>query len=135
MKIFTSSMNIFILIVVISFTLDNVLFECSIPSLFSFINNFVHHFISIYLWFGSFIFGKYLYHLLFLCVILVFQYFHDWDCPITLEYNKQCGFDLKEGHKDIIYWINKNIFTHFPYYTYITFLFAYDIYNIVAHYK
>lgn len=135
MKFLTSKMNIFILIVIISFTLDNVLFQCSIPSPITFINNFVHHIISMYLWFGSIIFGKYIYHLLFLCVVLIFQYYHKWKCPITLEYNKQCGFILKENHKDIIYWINKNIFTHFPYYTFIKLLFVYDIYKILLHYK
>ena len=130
MKYFTSAMNIFIFVVILSFTLDNVLFECSIPSVYTFINNFIHHIISMYLWFGSIIFGKYKYHLLFLGIVLTFQYFNKWKCPITLEYNKQCGFHVSENHKDIIYWINKNIFSHFPYYTFLKLLVLYDIFNL-----
>jgi hypothetical protein len=135
MKYLTSKMNVFILIVILSFTLDNVLFQCSLPTPNTFLNNFVHHIISMYLWFGSLIFGNYLYHLLFLCVVLVFQYYNKWKCPITIEYNKQCGFNLKEHHKDIIYWINKNIFEKIPYYTFLKLLFVYDIYKLLLQYK
>ena len=135
MKFAISSMNIFFSLVIISFVLDNVMFECSIPSVYTFINNFVHHIISTYLWFGSFIFGKYIYHLLFLCIVLVFQYNYNWECPITLEYNRQCGFNLKEYHKDIIYWIHKNLFSIIPYYTYLKFLIVYDVYKILINNK
>lgn len=135
MKYLTSSINIFILLVIISFTLDNVLSPCSMPSLMTFINNFVHHIISMYLWFGSLLFGKYIYHLLFICMIFVIHYFYGSKCPITIEYNRECGFELKGNHKDLIYWINKNIFSHFPYYTILKLLIVYDIYKILLHYK
>jgi len=135
MQFITSSMNIFIFFVIISFTMDNLLFQCNFPSLFSFISNFIHHIISTYIWFGSFIFGKYFYHLLFLCIVLLLQYFFNWDCPVTLEYNKQCGFSKKSGHKDIFYFINKPFFNHVPYYSFYILLILYDVYNLLIHNK
>jgi hypothetical protein len=135
MKKIINRLNIFLFIVLLSVTLDNTYFQCFTPSFYTFFNNFFHHILSMYLWFGSLIFGHYKLHLLFLATVLSFQYFYGWKCVITLEYNKACSFTKDEHHKDVIFFLGNLMPLNFPYYKLIVLLVLYDVYSLLINSK
>ena len=64
----------------------------------------LHHFISIYSWFGTFIFGYPEIHLFYvLAIITGWNYFGN--CIISEWYNNACKLNKNKNHKDIPYYI------------------------------
>ena len=126
-----SRLNIFLTLVILSIVIDNISYKCHTPNIYSFTNNFLHHTFSMYLWFGSFIFGNHLIHLIVISLVIFFQYFNEWNCVVTLKYNELCNFNKDESHKDLMYFFTKLFPTEYPYYTLITLLVLFDMYYIV----
>lgn len=127
MTYLTNSTNIFILLVLFSFTMDIMLLKCFIPSIKMLLIKLLHHIISMYIWFGSFLFQEYKYHLMFLLTLVLFQYYK-WKYNITLEYDKQCAY--KTNKNSIFYKLNKKFESPYYYYFQIATVVIYDMYYI-----
>jgi hypothetical protein len=110
--VYTYFMNtrllVYIFIVAISFLCDKIHSECKDPTFFKDGVSLVHHFISIYLWFGTFIFGYPEYHLLFILAIK-FGWVYFGSCVISEWYNNACKLSKRENHKDIPYYVVSTI--------------------------
>ena len=96
---------IYILMSVASFSIDKLNSKCKeqVSLKIDFVN-LLHHFISIYLWFGAFIGPKNYpeFHFFFTLLIMA-----GWNllgnCFISIWVNKKCGFHKDENHKDLTY--------------------------------
>jgi len=125
----------YIYLVLLSFSMDQITTDCKTPSTSTYINSIVHHFLSVYLWFGSFIFGNHIIHLSILVLVLL-----GWNvfgnCILTYHYNKNCNINIRSSHKDIFYRLHKVIKYRNPYLNYrffITVGIVYDVYHILAN--
>ena len=98
----------YIIIVLASFTNDKLHSECNNPSIKVDMISLLHHFISIYSWFGTFIFGYPEIHLFYvLAIITGWNYFGN--CIISEWYNNACKLNKNKNHKDIPYYIMSTI--------------------------
>lgn len=98
----------YIIIVLASFTNDKLHSECNNPSIKVDMVSLLHHFISIYSWFGTFIFGYPEIHLFYvLAIITGWNYFGN--CIISEWYNNACKLNKNKNHKDIPYYIMSTI--------------------------
>mgnify|MGYP001081796286 FL=1 len=98
----------YIIIVIISFTNDKLHSECNNPNIKVDMVSLLHHFVSIYSWFGTFIFGYPEIHLFYvLAIIAGWNYFGN--CVISEWYNNACKLDKNKNHKDIPYYIMSTI--------------------------
>ena len=101
----------YIIIVIVSFTNDKLHSECNNPSIKVDMVSLLHHFISIYSWFGTFIFGYPEIHLFYvLAIITGWNYFGN--CIISEWYNNACKLNKNKNHKDIPYYIMSTITGH-----------------------
>jgi len=101
----------YIIIVIVSFTNDKLHSECNNPSIKVDMVSVLHHFISIYSWFGTFIFGYPEIHLFYvLAIITGWNYFGN--CIISEWYNNACKLNKNKNHKDIPYYIMSTITGH-----------------------
>lgn len=99
---------IYILIVIVSFTNDKIHSECKHPSIQVDAVSLLHHFISIYSWFGTLIFGYPEIHLFYVLAIIAGWHFFG-NCIISEWYNNACKLDKNKNHKDIPYYIMSTI--------------------------
>lgn len=92
--------------------------------------SFLHNCGSIYLIFGSLLFGYYLIHLLTLIVVVVLWQI-DKMCIFTSYYNNLCGISPTRPFHDIFFVINKNL--KIPYFRYLLAIIValYDIKKIL----
>lgn len=94
---------VYILIVLISFTINKSYDDCNQHSIKLDMVNLFHHFISIYLWFGTLILGHPEIHLIYVIIIIVgWKYFGN--CIISDWYNKACQLDKNKNHRDLPYY-------------------------------
>jgi len=99
---------IYIVIVLTSFTNDKFHNKCNEPNLQVDAVNLLHHFVSIYSWFGTLIFGHPEIHLLYVLTIIAgWNYFGN--CIISEWYNNACKFEKNKNHRDIPYYIMSTI--------------------------
>jgi len=98
----------YIIIVLISFTNDKLHSQCNNPNIKIDMVSLLHHFVSIYSWFGTFIFGYPEIHLFYVLTIIAgWNYFGN--CIISEWYNNACKLDKNKNHKDIPYYIMSTI--------------------------
>ena len=98
----------YIIIVIVSFTNDKLHSECNNPSIKVDMVSVLQHFISIYSWFGTFIFGYPEFHLFYVLTIITgWNYFGN--CIISEWYNNACKLNKNKNHKDIPYYIMSTI--------------------------
>lgn len=92
--------------------------------------SFLHNLGSIYIVFGSLLFGYYLLHLL-ICIGVVVLWHFTNTCIITMYYNQLCNLKRDRPFHDIFYMINKTM--KIPYLRYIIIIIVslYDIKNIL----
>lgn len=94
---------VYVLIVIISFTINKINDDCKNPSTKVDIVNLIHHFVSIYSWFGTLIIGHPEFHLLYVIIIIMgWKYFGN--CVISDWYNSACDLDERKNHRDLPYY-------------------------------
>ena len=99
---------LFSTLVLISYSLDKYLYPSKNEEKIHInIMHFIHHIMSNYLFFSPLFFTNYRLHVLIVIIGLIYWYFNNGLCDITLIYNKECGFDEKTRHRDITYHIEK----------------------------
>jgi|UniRef100_A0A6C0IJ21 hypothetical protein len=95
---------IFIFVALLSFANDKFHSDCNNPSIKVDLVSVLHHFVSIYSWFGSLILGYPEVHLFYVLAIIA-----GWNifgnCIISEWYNNACELDKNQNHKDIPYYI------------------------------
>ena len=116
---------IYLFISLVSFFHDQFTTDCKHISLYTYINSFIHHLFSNYLWFGSIIFGNYKTHLVVILLVL-FGWRYNGGCVLTHMYNKACGIKKTMNHKDIAY--NFIMKTNISYYQLLGILILFDTY-------
>ena len=116
---------IYLLISIVSFFHDQYTTDCTNISVYTYINSFLHHLFSNYLWFGSIIFGNYQTHLVIVLLVLL-GWMYNGGCVITHMYNEACGIKKSSNHKDLIYNFIKQ--TNISYYRLIAILILFDTY-------
>tara|TARA_B100001250_G_scaffold406615_1_gene425981 strand:+ start:90 stop:509 length:420 start_codon:yes stop_codon:yes gene_type:complete len=67
----------------------------------------VHHIGSVYLYFGSLIFGFYSFHFVYTTIVVVFWIKGQFYCSITNAYNNMIKIKSRENFKDIPYYLKK----------------------------
>ena len=127
---------IYIIIVILSFTNDKIHSECVNPSIKVDAVSLFHHFISIYSWFGTLIFGYPEIHLLYVLIIITGWHFFG-NCIISEWYNNACKLNKNKNHKDIPYYIMSRITgKEYQSYTYLIYGVVFlDIALIFAKYR
>jgi hypothetical protein len=129
----TYNMFIYMYLVILSFALDKWTIKCKQPSIYTHTNNFIHHMISTYIWFGIFLFDAPLLHLI-ICIFTFFGWFMFDGCLFTLSFNQHCGIPYNTSHNDL--W-NRFIWKLFPTYQgniygiVLVLYIVYDIYKII----
>ena len=126
---------IYLILVIIETILDKQFRNCK--------NNYgkllliFHHFISIYLYFGSFIFGYHLIHLLFIILVgLLYKIYKK--CPITIIQNNLCNFEnntLFQSYLNHIHMYLKNMNIMHIHLIMLIIISIYDLYYINKNYK
>lgn len=92
---------------------------------------FLHSFISIYLYFGSLLFGYYEIHTIIIILLLIMWKFFKGKCPITIYINNEMNQDKNTRFRDIGYHIEKQ--TNINFYIIIMIILFYNIYNIIKN--
>tara|TARA_Y100000992_G_C21193301_1_gene456690 strand:+ start:549 stop:941 length:393 start_codon:yes stop_codon:yes gene_type:complete len=118
----------FILLALISFSLDKYLNECSDEKVLINIMHFLHHTGAGYLYFGSLFFGNYELHLFIIFLVSIGWITNDNRCIISDIYNKSCGYDLETPLRDITYYTRKNF--DISVYSLIGIIVLYDLFMI-----
>lgn len=95
---------IFVILFSIELYLDDMFISCE--SLKGKIVIFTHHIIAIYGVFGSFIFGYYLFHIIF-TIIIISGFILFGDCLMNTYTNIVCKYNIDTPLKDFIYHISK----------------------------
>ena len=125
---------IFIFAGLLSFILDKMVDSGCKETFCTTLISIFHNYGSIYLVFGSLLFGYHLFHLLILIITVIL-----WEkytmCIFTLYYNKLCKIPKNRPFHDIFFQINKKL--QIPYFKYILafLVILYDIKNILNNYK
>jgi hypothetical protein len=112
---------IFIILSLISFTIEHTILTsqktCNKKNIIlANLVSLLHNFGSIYLSFGSLLFGHYILHLIMLIIVFILWYLSNKfyknlaGCVITQIYNNLCGFDKSRHFHDIHYYIFNTIF-------------------------
>lgn len=126
----------YIIVVIISFVNDKLHNECKNATIQTDLVNFLHHFVSIYSWFGTLIFGYPEIHLVYVLFIIVgWNYFGN--CIISEWYNNACDLDKKNNHRDIPYYIMSYLNgKEYQSYTYLIYVVVFiDIALILSKYS
>jgi hypothetical protein len=58
----------------------------------AFLTNLFHHVLSVYTWFGGFLFGMPVLHLVLICTIFALWYIFGSDCILHVWYQSLCGY-------------------------------------------
>jgi len=103
---------IYLIIVFVSFILEQSKSPCKYLTYQSILLSFIHHTISNYSYFGSLLFGYHKFHLLFLFSVfigwvLMYKFGYKFTCILTYYYNNLCGFDKYAHFNDIVYYIRR----------------------------
>jgi len=130
---FKKNLIIFLTLVFISYVVDITRNKCSNLTFNAKINNLIHHFLSMYLWFGSVVFGYHEFHILYMLAGSLGWYLFDGECAMTIEYNKICNYEKHTRHYDLIYALS-NYETNFTQLTIGRIVFIYDILYLIRKY-
>lgn len=68
---------------------------------------FIHHIVSVYIYLGVFMFNP-LYHLLFICIVLIHWITNNNKCQLTTITNKYCGNPKNYKFQDLVKKLNMN---------------------------
>ena len=128
--------TIFSFLAITSFLYENVILKnCSRNTLYTYVCSFLHHVGSIYIAFGSILFGKYLLHLFIVFIVVILWIIFKDRCIVTLYYNKLCGLPESSQHKDLIYMFNQYLKINKIYYYIASIIILYDIVMLLKIYK
>ena len=128
--------TIFSFLAILSFLYENVILKnCSRNTLYTYFCSFLHHIGSIYIAFGSILFGKYLLHLFIVFIVVILWIIFKDRCIVTLYYNKLCGLPESSQHKDLIYMFNQYLKINKIYYYMASVIILYDIGMLLKIYK
>lgn len=121
---------IFIFAGLVSFMMENKVKSGCKKTFKTNLISFLHNFGSIYLFFGSYLFGYHLFHLLTLIVVVFLWKVYSM-CIVTIYYNNLCGITSRRPFHDIFYLINTQL--KIPHFQYLMVLVVglYDIKNIL----
>ena len=127
-----NNLQIYIFIVLISYTSELAYNDCKQKTVVTYTISLLHNFGSIYLYYGSLLFGFYKLHLLILLGTLIGWYLNQNRCILTDYYNKLCKIKSKSPFKDINYRINSSILKVNNFHLWLAgFALLYDIYHIL----
>lgn len=86
-------MNCYLILIILSliqYSMDPTLLICDTIQSKAIL--LFHHFISIYIYIGGFLFNPQ-YHLLFIVSVMLHWYFNNNRCELTIVTNRECGID------------------------------------------
>ena len=92
--------------------------------------NYLHHGLSAYTIFGSFLFGYHKTHLIITIIIIFVRSLYNFRCPITLVYNRLCDIPMETEFHDILSVILPKNIKHSDFTSIISLVILYDIYYI-----
>lgn len=127
---YTYKIFLFLLLGTMSFILERYSKSGCNETYYTLLISFLHNLGSIYIVFGSLLFGYYLLHLL-ICIGVVVLWHFTNTCIITIYYNQLCNLKRDRPFHDIFHMINKTM--KIPYLNYILIFTValYDIKNIL----
>lgn len=124
---------IFIIILIAEILLDSTFRKCK--NINGKLLMIIHHFIGVYVWLGSVLFGNYLFHFLFILIVQILYIFHDGRCFLTKWHNKLCDYDENEKFKSWLNIIFKGYNVNMIYMILLNIILLYDLYYINKKYK
>ena len=121
---------LFILAGLISFVLERQTNSGCKETPITLLISFLHHYGSMYLTFGSVVFGNHALHLLSL-IIVVTLWTINKTCYVTTVYNKLCNIYTNRPFHDVFFLVNE--YLQVPYFRYIlaTLVLLYDLKHII----
>ena len=127
-----NNLQIYIFIVLISYISELAYNDCKKKTVVTYIISFLHHFGSIYLYYGALLFGHYKLHLLIMVGITIGWALNNNRCVLTQYYNRLCKIEENSFFKDINYRINSSILKVNNFHLWLAgFALLYDIYHIL----
>lgn len=99
---------IFFLSGILSFILEHQIKSGCKESFLTLSISLLHNYVSIYLVFGSVLFGYHFIHLLSLCIVVILWNF-DKMCILTTYYNNLCGISSTRPFHDVFFLINQKL--------------------------
>lgn len=127
---------IFISIVIFSYLYEKSEIKCKNLNFKTEFLSIVHHILTNYMYFGSFIYGYYSEHLILHLVVMLWRGIMKRQgasdsCFFSEEYVRMCGFDKHEKFRDIPHLLVRKADIGLKYYMITTIIVAYDIHNIL----
>lgn len=124
---------IFVTLAILSFIVERQTHSGCRETWLTLLISLLHNFGTIYLVFGSLIFGYYTLHLVTLFIVVALWKLYDV-CIVTTYYNKLCGIYLERPFHDIFFAMNQQL--EIPYFRYLLVLLVsiYDIKQIIDKY-
>lgn len=130
-----NNLVIYFTLVVISFSIERYFISCNHSSPYTLSISFIHHMFAVYLYFGSFIFGFYLFNIVVGLLTLFGWYLFGNRCFLSIYYNKICNIDEKVQFHDIINLINKFLQVPNLHYYILGIIFIYNLYHLCDYKK
>ena len=123
--------KLYLYLVILSFISEQLYNDCKSKTLYTYVLSILHHFSSMFLYLGPFLFNYHRFHLFVLLSVLTSWVLNDNKCFVTVAYNRKCGIDENVKFKDLTHRFN-NIFKINRLHWKMSFmLIIYDIYMIM----
>ncbi len=97
--------------------------------------NYLHHVLSVYTIFGSFLFGYHKTHIILTITIIFIRSLYNFRCPITLIYNRICDINIETEFNDILSVVLPKNIRHSDFTSIISLIILYDLFFIFKTFK
>jgi len=122
---------LYLVLVIISFSLERKNVKCNKETLQTILISLTHHFFSVYIYFGTFIFKFYKFNLLVIFVTILGWLVNRNRCFLTLYYNQLCDIPPEQSFYDITYEVNKILKLKNLHYYILAIIMIYNIYMLL----
>ena len=95
--------KLYLYIVILSFISEQLYNDCKSKTLYTYVLSILHHFSSMFLYLGPFLFNYHRFHLTIMILTLIGWMSNSNKCLLSLEYNKKCGINKDVNFKDLTY--------------------------------
>lgn len=129
-------MLLYIFLTLLSYIYEKVSIKCKKISLKTESLSIMHHFLATYIYFGSFLFGNYSFHLIFNLIVMLWRGVMNRNgitenCPFSEAYNRMCGFKDHQEFRDLGHFLVHGLNIGLKYTILKTIIISYNLYHIL----
>jgi len=127
---------IFFILTIISYSIHiNAEPKCKSDESIIHLMNYLHHVLSVYTIFGSFLFGYHKTHIILTITIIFIRSLYNFRCPITLIYNRICDINIETEFNDILSVVLPKNIRHNDFTSITSLIILYDLFFIFKTFK